>query len=104
MYFGKDRNVPPLPSFRRSSSPAIPSRVASLWAVIHGLTQNREAADDSGSRNGDDNCGAVPPPAERLSLNWPEQSLSERREAMAESCARGFLVLCTKKAKLEELG
>lgn len=62
------------------------------------------AADDPGSRNGDDNCSAVPPPAERRSHNWPEQSLNKRRDPLAESCARDFLVLCAKKAKLEELG
>lgn len=33
--------------------------VTSLWAVIHGLTKNTAAADDSGSRNGDDNCGTL---------------------------------------------
>lgn len=93
----------PLPSFCRSSSPAIPSRVASWWAVIHGLTKNTAAADDPGSRNGDNNCSAVPPPAERRSRNWPEQSL-KRRDPLAESRAKDFPVLCTKKAKLKELG
>lgn len=76
--------------------------VTSLWAVIHGLTKNTAAADDSGSRNGDDNCGTLHHQLRR-SHNWPEQSLSEGREPMGDSCAREFLVLCTKKAKLEEL-
>lgn len=58
----------PLPSLCRSYSAAIPSLVGFLWAVIHGLTQHMAAADDPGSRNGDDNCSAVPPPAERCSL------------------------------------
>lgn len=89
----------PLPSFCRSSSPAVPSLVTSSGAVIHGLTESTAAADGPGSRNGDDKCSTVPPPAERHSRNWPEQSLNESRDPAAESCARGFLVLCTKKSR-----
>jgi len=90
----KDRNVP-LPSFHRSPSPAVPSLVASLRAVIHGLTKNIAAAERPCSRNGDDNCDAAAPPAERRSPNCPEQSLKERRDLLAESSARDFFVLYT---------
>lgn len=77
--------------------------VTSLWAVIHGLTKNKAAADDSGSRNGDDNCGTLHHQLRR-SHNWPEQSLSEGREPMGDSCAREFLVLCTKKSQTRRGG
>lgn len=87
----------PLPSFCRSSSPAIPSLVGSLWAVSHGLTQNMGAADDSGSRNGDDNCSAVPPPAERCSLTGQSNHSMEGEILWLRAVPGKFLYYAQKK-------
>lgn len=70
--------------------------------LIHRLLKNIAAAEHPGSRNGDDSHDAAPPTAERLSHNWPEQSLNERRHLLAESCARDLY--CTQKSQTRRAG